>query len=309
MNETIRFYFSIVSCLISLPIGFFGNIISIIIFKSKDFKKQSGIFYFKIDCVLNLIILCQLPNQLMLSFWTSSDTACRLSFGIMLLTSESQSWITVLCSIDRLLGVIAPYRFDFIKKRSFQISLILAIVFLIFMGNFPFVYAIKLVHMQNLTVCYGPVDDPKLKVLFYFGLADITLFRTLIPFSIMIVSSCLIFKIIIKSKKNVFKTKDLTREKELGKSLIALDTFFIICSLPVLFDFYLDGAKNEFLFGILYVLTNLYNVFLFVLFYSSNKIYRSVFKEILKKIFPCFKKRLTYQIQVKSSIEMLEKTT
>jgi len=68
---------------------------------------------------MNMIMLSQLPNQLMLSFWTSSDTGCRLSFGIMLLTSESQSWITVLCSIDRLLGVIAPNRFSFVKKMKF----------------------------------------------------------------------------------------------------------------------------------------------------------------------------------------------
>jgi hypothetical protein len=303
MKEVIRFYFSITCCVLSIPIGFFGNIISIFIFDSKEFKKQSGIFYFKIDCIMNMIMLSQLPNQLMLSFWTSSDTGCRLSFGIMLLTSESQSWITVLCSIDRLLGVIAPNRFSFVKKMKFQVSLILIIVFLIFMANFPFAYAIKLVQMPNATVCYGPINDSKFTVLFYFGLVNISLFRTLIPFTIMIVSSILIFKIILKSKKNVFKSKDFTREKELGKSLIALDTFFIICSLPLLFDFYVDGAKDEFLFGILYFLTNFYNVFLFVLFYFSNKIYRSVFKEIMKRMFPRFKKRLTYKIQAKNSID------
>ncbi len=128
-SETVRYYLSIVGCAFSLPIGFFGNIISIIIFNNKVFKKQSGTLYFKLDCIINIIILLQLPHQLMLTFWINLQDLCRLSFGIMLVTSEVQAWISVLCSVDRLIGVLTPYKFNFRKNGKFQFRLISIIGF------------------------------------------------------------------------------------------------------------------------------------------------------------------------------------
>ena len=128
-SETVRYYLSIAGCAFSLPIGFFGNIISIIIFNNKVFKKQSGTLYFKLDCIINIIILLQLPHQLMLTFWINLQDLCRLSFGIMLVTSEVQAWMSVLCSVDRLIGALTPYKFNFRKNGKFQFRLISIIGF------------------------------------------------------------------------------------------------------------------------------------------------------------------------------------
>ena len=289
MDENIiRYYFSIVCCCLLIPMGLFGNIISVIIFSSKKFKKQPGILYFKIDCIMNIIILFQLPNQLMLSYWTSADIGCKISFGVMLITNQIQAWITVFCSLDRLLGVIAPYKFGFIKNRSFQYGLIISTSFLIFNADLPFAMIMTSVSLENnSTICYPPTD-PKVIWSFYYALADIVVFKTVIPFVIMISTSIIIIKTIWKSKRNLFTKRHHVKEKELAKSLVALDFFFVIFSLPLIFDF-LFNSDSLFLYCILYTLTNFYNVFLFVLFYVSNKIYRPIFIKYIK-LFSFWKK-------------------
>jgi hypothetical protein len=282
-ENIIRFYFSLICCCVLIPTGLFGNIISFIIFNNKKFNKQSGILYFKIDSILNIIILFQLPNQLMLSYWTNTDIGCKISFGLMLITNQIQAWITAFCSLDRLLGVIASRKFGFIKDRNFQYGLIISTSLLIMIADFPFATIMKAVVLENnSTICYPPID-PEVVWSFYYALANIIVFKTVIPFAIMISSSIIIVKTILKSKKNLFAKSFNKREKELAKSLVVLDFFFIVFSLPLIFDFLLN-SQSLILYGILYSLTNAYNVFLFLLFYITNKIYRSIFKKYMKNL-------------------------
>ena len=278
-----QYYFSITVCCISIPIGLFGNFMSILIFSGKSFSKQSGATYFIFDSILNIIILIQLPNQLMLTYWSNSDLACQISFGLMLITSETASWVTVLGSIDRLLAVVAPYKFGFKKNKKLQISLIAVMIFLIIIGNIPFPFMIKAFELpNNKTICYASYGEDVIWG-YYYGLVVITLFKIVLPYFLMIISSVIIVKTIWKSKENIFNKRHHKKEKELTKSLVALDTFFIISSLPLLCNYYFNQTDLV-LYCILYALTNLYHVFLFLLFIFVNKLYRGEFFNYMKKI-------------------------
>ena len=102
----------------------------------------------------------------------------------------------------------------------------------------------------------------------------------------MISISIKIVHTILKSKKNLFTKRHHEKERQLAQSLVALDTFFIICSLPLTL-FALFNPNTGHLYSIFYFLTNLYTVFLFVVFYFANNIYRNIFKKYMSKIFPC----------------------
>ena len=52
-----QFYFLTISSFVFYTIGGFGNIISLIIFNDKLFKKQPGTFYSNISCIMNLVTI------------------------------------------------------------------------------------------------------------------------------------------------------------------------------------------------------------------------------------------------------------
>jgi hypothetical protein len=138
---------------------------------------------------------------------------------------------------------------------------------------------------DNTSICVAPSEPDRVTWTFYYGSLNIAVFKTILPFTIMITISVIIVKTILKSKKNLLSKKDHLKERQLAKSLVALDTFFIICSLPLTIFALLNPNTGHY-YSFFYFLTKLYTVFLFIVFYIANNINRNIFKQYMSKIFP-----------------------
>ena len=160
--EDIKYLFAIISCAVFMPIGVIGNIISIVIFSHSKFKKQAITTYLIIVSIINIINIFQMPNQLMLHFWTGItdlDLACKISTAFFIITRKTDSWILCLCSIDRMTTVLAPMKFQFKDTKTFQIVSVILIFLINVAADFPILYSIKnYVLINNVSMCSLPLE-------------------------------------------------------------------------------------------------------------------------------------------------------
>jgi hypothetical protein len=286
--ETLQFYFSIISCSVLISIGIFGNIISIIIFKSKTFKNQSFSRYLACTCIINIIVLLYLPIMLMMStIFIINSINCKLIVGIRVLITETQAWVLALCSLDRLISVVIPYKFQFKNKLNFQIGIISIVIIILALFLMPAAYYYETeINKYNQTECSLPLKHELAWVFLYFKIQYLLL-RTVLPFLIMIITSVVIVLKISRTKRKLTTNKHQQRERQLAKSLVIMDIFFILFRLPMVFYLFInnsdndEGLLNNFVFLIIQVACSGYSVFLFIIFIVFNKVYQSLFFKYL----------------------------
>ena len=144
----------IIVCSFYLIIGYFGNIVTIVIFRQKEFQNQSTSFYFICTCIINFILITYLPWGLMPDLWTISSIACKIFLEIYIGLGEIQSWILAICSIDRLFMVMMPHIFLFRKKLKFQLGFVIIISIIVLVALIPYLYYFNLEQtVQNTTLC------------------------------------------------------------------------------------------------------------------------------------------------------------
>ena len=288
--EEIKYRFSIISCAVFMPIGIIGNIISIVIFGHSEFRKQAITTYLIIISIINLTTIFQMPNQLMLHYWSGIvdwNFACKISTAFFMITRQSATWILCLSSVDRMITVMAPMKFQFKDTKKFQIVVVILIFLIITAADFPILYSIKnYVLPNNVSFCSFPLE-PNLLWFSTYSRVSLTVFGVILTFIIMITSSALIVWTLLKSKSKFARDKSFRKELNLTKSLLIMDAFFIITTLPMNIYAYVYMA-DPFVNRVFYILSNFNNIFLFVIFYFCNKLYRA----ILQKYFPkCLSKK------------------
>jgi hypothetical protein len=180
-----------------ITIGILGNVMSIFIFNRTELKKHSATVYLTLNSLLNIVIVTILPFAIIPSLWEINDTNCKIYSLSLILFPEIQGWILLFCSLDRLFFVLRPKRFLFKDKLNFKLSVFFAISIIIFLLIIPnFVYNKAGFYSNNETSClFFDLDW----VLTYFKLQFI-LFRTFIPFVVMITSSILISRKMYKMR-------------------------------------------------------------------------------------------------------------
>jgi hypothetical protein len=129
--DSFQFYLLCSLTIIFIPIGCFGNIISIIIFLKKEFIAQSTTFYLITSVILNIITVFYLPVMVFAEIWNDSTVLCKVLGGFTLILLEIQSWVYVLCSLDRCLTTIAPGKFLWKNKHLIQTAIVLFCIFII----------------------------------------------------------------------------------------------------------------------------------------------------------------------------------
>jgi hypothetical protein len=281
----------IITLLVVLIInGLFGNIISIFIFSNKEFRKQPPAFYLNVKSFVNIIALLYLPFTTLPIIWPINDLACKFFFGIMLAGSEYQSFMVSICSIDRLITVFAPFKYLSKNKMKFQIPLVVILSIVITGFVIPAVYFYdKETTSDNQTLCAFS-NDPKLIWAFDYLKIQFILFRTIIPFILMIVSSSLIYWK-IKSNKRKVGTLNAIQKKayQLGITLIVMDILFCLFRLPTLINTVInpngsDKVVYSFFYSMFVLFAAVHNAFNFLIFLKFNKAYRKLFFIHTKKL-------------------------
>ena len=287
MILTAETYTIIFACILLIVIGYFGNIVTIIIFRQKEFQKQSTSVYFICLSIVNMILISYAPLIFFPDIWTINNLTCKIFFVTQITVVKIQSWILVICSFDRLLMVTVPHNFLFRKKLSFQLAIIAIILIILIASLFPYFMFFGLVNnIHNETVCLFSPDSPSW--VWIYGKLEFALLKTIFPFLIMIISSFLMFwKVLIQKKKLKGNNACFQKEYQMVISLVFVDLLFLVLHLPnAIFTFIYnkdDGhIVHSFLFSILSIIGCSYSVFVFIIFIFANKVYRDLFHKCLK---------------------------
>jgi hypothetical protein len=252
---------------------------------------------------MNIIAILHLPLLMFPSLWLPSNLSCKIAIGFKFIITQLHAWIVALCSLDRVISVMAPFKFTFKNKLKFQLIMLGILTLTLSILISPFVIYYKSVYInENQTKCTFTLEKELNWVVFY-SKTQYILFSGVLPFLIMITSSILIVLTLCKSKSKVYRSKTLgnnvvikrhnVREIQLAKSLITLDFFFILFKLPMLLYLIFFSSEDDgrviynFMYQLLLFISSTNIVCMFVIFFIINKLYRSLFIRYVKKIFGC----------------------
>ena len=277
----------IIFCFFYIIIGFFGNIVSILIFTKKIFLIQPTTVYLIASRIHALISLLYLPITVFPTIWNLDDTSCKLFGGIMMIITQIQPWLIAVYSVDRLITSMYPFKFLFKNKFKFQLGLMSTLVFFIIWIIYPIiVFYDKQITEKNISVCSLPVQSGWILIYLKY---EYILIKVFLPFFLMILSNILILFEISKNKKQLGLTH-LKRKSEIqfGLSIVLNDFIFLILKIPNLIKIITDenGGKYiyDFLYSIYSLIGYLYNVLFFLIFILVNNTYHQLFLKYMRLI-------------------------
>ena len=282
MNQS-QLYITVIASSIFFTFGIFGNIISIIIFRNKEFKKQPDTTYLIGACAMNIVTIIYLPVMMTSTSWMITTTICKLFGGLMLFINEFQAWLTAVGSLDRFLSITMPFKFQFKNKLSFQLSLLLILIIILLGLIAPNLVFYEKNVVNDTIICSLPDGPHTTWVLPYFKY-QVLLFRAALPFLIMILSSVLIIFKVCKMKRTLTSNTNRHKEIQLAKTS---DCFFIIFRIPILVYLLLYSKNSDYLiftytFSIYVAISTINNSFIFVILIITNKVYKESFFELVK---------------------------
>ena len=271
---------------ILLLLGFIGNTIVILVFRSKNIRKLSFskfVMFMTISDTMGLIVILEkfLNDISFISMRNISDFSCQFFVYLAYAFNPISAWLMAYISFERFISIRFPTKSLSLKKESIQNIIILSVYLFNFVINLPFLILAKLNEMEseNGTYC----DLPSTKAADIMIVID--LFNsTVLPFILMFLNTILLSYTIFKSRsrtvsKSKLYKKDNQRKKKDFKFVftsICLNLSFLLLNLPLLIAEFVDG---------LLVVSRLYFAnfaIQFFIHYISNSLFRSEFKKLFK---------------------------
>ena len=282
-TNSFTFYFNISTAVILTIVGFIGNSLVLFILTRKQFRNVSMFRYHSLLVTFETLQMISIwilnfPNIFLLN---ENTIACKLIQYVSKVVASSVTWFGPIISIDRFISVKCPNNFLIRNKVKFQVTIIACLIFGSSIKSIPFYYFYNLYSINNTTQCVF-TESSSTKMLLDILLHVLSL---CFSFSISIISNCLTSYQLIHRRKRL-NIKIFKKEKRLYKILISMDVFFFICYSPwcvytILNDTF--TAKNYFpssmtiFFNIANFMFYLYQSFSFVVYFLSNKQFRSFF--------------------------------
>jgi len=263
-------------------LALFGNTFTIIIFMSKNFRKQSMNRWFAVLAVsdtISIMIIWPMNNPGTIFVYTS--VMCKMIIYIMVYFFQLSAFLIVLASIDRYLAILHSTKFTFRNKLWFQIVILIVTCSIVLAFNSPFVIFYD-VNSYNGTL-YCQFKDPSVILTLNITSAFLSL---VLPSIIMIATSIGIIKKVNSSKMKFSKVNSSRKDNNLTKTLIGSHIFFIVFNSPVNIATIftetniaqgIDVALNIFIWSILMTLLLIHSSCSFFLYLISNKQFRKKF--------------------------------
>ena len=233
-------YISITVTLGFFPIVFFLNILTIIVFLRKKFRENYMSLY---NLVIGMVDTTIIFLNFVLFYSDSKNETvaqkstflCILMYYTTRVFSSFHSWLLVMVAFERVLHVIFPYGFKFMKKRR----IILAIMLALFIANVALYYPntyLKLnisdafINATNQTVITKACGaTPQIE--FMIDTMRI-MSRIVIPFILVLMLNSLLIYKLIKAKRKVKANSNI--KKEYHFKIIAVTCFLFVLSLTPL---------------------------------------------------------------------------
>ena len=299
MSEELQLneYLNLITPIVVTTIGLVGNSLVLIILSNVKFRKISFFRYLIVMTVVDLfnLILCWPDYHRDFFKVNFSGVICKLYEYFAYVMYQLSPWIMVLSTLDRLIAVKFPTRFQFRNSIKFQIAAIGTLFLSLLLIDFPLLILEDVFLQFNQSKCniVGTQNGVVMVTVNIF-------FSTFIPFIIIITSTCIIVKQLINQRKQWEQNKqDFSKEFKLAKTFIAIGSFYLVCYLPFNLgglSYYLS-SNSQFYWTILTDALNslnyVYSSCDFFVIFASNRIFRKYF-------FSSFR-RLSFMLNEKST--------
>ena len=284
--STVSFTFAINTAqAITLAISFLGNLVSIIIFSSKTFRNNSISTYCIALSINEFLVLFRFAINIGIIGYNvnivdQSDELCKILNYLPAIYASNQPCILVAFSIDKLLNM-GTNSIAIFKKKWFQCSILAAIVLFNML-----LYLEMPILLKRREVALGRFVCDQTIISFLPTLMIVIVLETsLIPFIIMIASSILTIRLLIKSRNSIERVGNVannrkSRDQKFAISSVAFNIMFLFLKTPImiyytLFAFYY--YYNVYYFGISIYLTCLNSASFFFIHLVTNSLFRREF--------------------------------
>lgn len=219
-------------------IGIIGNLLVILVFGRQALRKFSYSFYSEAKAIVDLIFLLFSVKN-----WTGSILGynldltnqffCSISLYIPYSLMIANVWLIALISLDRLITVVYPNRFRFLKKNRVQIVLVVGVLLFSFSSLIQTAINMRFVVFGSAVSC-----SPKPDV---YVLANWILVGNIIGVVVFLngpLNLKLIWHILASRKRVTMslaaqKTKSSSKDRKLAMTSIVLNFIALVCRLPL----------------------------------------------------------------------------
>lgn len=220
-----------------MPIGFFLNLIEILIFQKKKFNKTTMGFYYSINSAINMIIIVHLfvysyGVEIRVFFFLMSNIVCKMYSFFVRVFFQMSSWLNVIITADRLLFILFSKKLKFQSNKPILSFILCSFMVLILATNSPnfFFYVDYINPNSNRT---GPPYTIKYctasPLVLLIRNAQVVVIRVGLPFVLMFLMN---FYLLIKVRKSQKKFKNSKYELRFSLTVMASSFIFLISLLP-----------------------------------------------------------------------------
>ena len=270
-----------------------GSILSFIVFSRKAFQKSSIRIYCRALAIFDLYVIFNLSVDVYsqisgVQLIASNSYVCKVSYFLTDSFTSVQGWILVVFSVDQLIDVSMTKRFAFYKKHWFQYALIIG-VFIFHCGLYSQVFVL----VTNLGIKIGNTVSYSCDTLSLALPIVYFIECSLLPFIILLISSSLILRILIRSRRRTglgTSNSDSSftrriRDLKFAFNSVVLNAIFIIFTTPLVVRLFFP--KTDFVTG--YYINNILSLFFYLNYalhfwvhLSFNSIFRNEFLILLR---------------------------
>ena len=274
-----------------------GSIFTFVVFSRKVFEKNSIRIYCRALALFDLFVLVPflagfvgaLIND---SFTNHDEFWCKFTNFVNIGISPISAWILVVFSFDRLLAISMTKRFEFVKKKWFQYTVITSLFIFHCVLYSPVFVLVGILHFNSSdgTYTYTSCDTTSLVIPIIYLVES-----TIIPFIFIIIITIFIVRILIKSRLRTSVLPNLVnrrrsimingRELKFAFNSIALNVLLVMLLSPLLFHYIFpeeDYALNDFVTTICFVFFYLNYALHFWVHLGANSVFRNEVLIILR---------------------------
>jgi hypothetical protein len=274
-----------------ITIGSIGNLLSIIVFSKKTFRNNSISTYCIALAIADCLSIIQLINSVFYFQYNAylmdlNDVFCKISSYATVLVSAIPPYIMVAFSIDKILSMRTS-SIAIIKKKWFQWSVVAGIV-LFHVGLYMY-HPIFVKRLEYFNVYFCDITS--------IGFVEVHIIllileTCIIPFVILMVTSILTIRMLLKSRNSIERNGKLTnerksRDRKYAISSVTLNIVFIVLKLPLAILFFLYAFFNyydDYFYNIANFLFYLNTSLGFFIHIMTNSLFRREFLLLFRSV-------------------------
>lgn len=292
-------------------LGVIGNGLVLILFSRRCFRKLSVTTYIRAMAVASL---CENTHWIILKYldipFHTSNFCCKFINFIMRYFTPLAVWFEVAAAFDRLLTIVYPTRFQFIKTLKFQFLIILLVIIynLGFYSKTFFDFFLKTFYRGRQKIPYSVCLSEKNASFEQANFISSTALPFILMFVLSLVTFCGVLRAHNRAKRLFLSTMTAhqvrvhQRDLKFGITMIILNILFLVLNTPFRLTYIVDfnpfdSYRQTFFFtifqyGIFFLLHLYFSINFFVHLAVNNLVRKEFFKMIkclFRRCFFCFR--------------------